>query len=127
MYIHFLYVEHKDFKINYIITIKSEFDTINNNEINKLLYENLYLNKGEEIKGNINYFALFYIKKGKIIKDMNKEIWGKLLKIFIKKINYINIIDDIFIYNLKFKNILLFDIEIYKNELHEYIVELQLM
>jgi hypothetical protein len=127
MYIHFIYVENKEFKQNYITTIKTENEILDIKKLNELLYINLYLNnKPENFNNNINFYSIFYIKKGIIIDNNIDILWNKLLILYLKNINLINLIDSNYINDLKDRNILLFNIEIYKNDLYSMIIDLQI-
>lgn len=125
MYIHFLYVESKEYKINYIVTIKNEQMILDNNLINTLLYNNIYLNNENNINNNINYISLFYIKKGLILDD-KKNYWDNLFKIYLKEIKLIDLIDNDYIKKIQNKNILLFKEDIYKNQLSNFIINIYL-
>jgi len=125
MFIHFLFVEHKEFKNIYIVTIKSEDEILDTKLVNESLYNNLYFNNNEiNNNTNINYYSIFYIKKGFIIKNDIHILWNQLLHLYMKNINLINLIDINYINKLKEKNILLFDTNIYKNDLTEIIINL---
>jgi hypothetical protein len=128
MYIHFIYVENKEFKQNYITTIKTENEILDIKNVNELLYINLYLNNKPENfnNNNINFYSIFYIKKGLIINNNIDIVWNKLLILYLKNINLINLIDSNYINDLKNRNILLFNIEIYKNDLYPMIIDLQI-
>jgi hypothetical protein len=128
MYIHFIYVENKEFKQNYITTIKTENEILDIKNVNELLYINLYLNNKPENfnNNNINFYSIFYIKKGLIINNNIDIVWNKLLILYLKNINLINLIDSNYINDLKDRNILLFNIEIYKNDLYPMIIDLQI-
>ena len=125
MYIHFLYVESKEYKINYIVTIKNEQSILDNNLINTLLYNYIYLNNENNINNNINYISLFYIKKGLILDD-KKNYWDNLFKIYLKEIKLIDLIDNDYIKKIQNKNILLFKEDIYKNQLSNFIINIYL-
>ena len=84
MYIHFIFMEYKETKTEYLVTIKDESKDLTSNYINNLIYNNLI--KGENNNNNnnnlvINYFSIFYIKKGIIIE--NNDLWKKLFNIYI--------------------------------------------
>ena len=125
MYIHFLYVESKEYKINYIVTIKNEQSILDNNLINTLLYNYIYLNNENNINNNINYISLFYIKKGLILDD-KKNYWDNLFNIYLKEIKLIDLIDNDYIKKIKNKNIFLFKEDIYKNQLSNFIINIYL-
>ena len=125
MYIHFLYVESKEYKINYIVTIKNEQSILDNNLINTLLYNYIYLNNENNINNNINYISLFYIKKGLILDD-KKNYWDNLFNIYLKEIKLIDLIDNDYIKKIQNKNILLFKEDIYKNQLSNFIINIYL-
>jgi len=125
MYIHFLYVESKEYKINYIVTIKNEQSILDNNLINTLLYNYIYLNNENNINNNINYISLFYIKKGLILDD-KKNYWDNLFNIYLKEIKLIDLIDNDYIKKIQNKNIFLFKEDIYKNQLSNFIINIYL-
>jgi hypothetical protein len=125
MYIHFLYVESKEYKNNYIVTIKDEKNILDNNLINKLLYKYIYLNNDNSINNNINYISLFYIKKGLILDDKN-NYWNDLFKIYLKEIKLIDLIDNNSIKKIQNNNLLLFNIDLYKDQLSNFIINIYL-
>jgi hypothetical protein len=121
MFLHFFYVDYKKEKKNFICIIKSKTDNeLNFQDINNILYENL--NNDAKPKSNFNCFEYFYIKRGLIIENQ-KYIWDKLMKIYLKKINILNLIDNKYISNLYDKNILLLDYGIYKFNLIDFLIE----
>jgi hypothetical protein len=125
MYIHFLYVESKEYKNNYVVTIKDEKNILDNNLINKLLYKYIYLNNDNSINNNINYISLFYIKKGLILDDKN-NYWNDLFKIYLKEIKLIDLIDNNSIKKIQNNNLLLFNIDLYKDQLSNFIINIYL-
>lgn len=130
MFLHFLYVEHKELKETYITIIKFDKEILETVYVNKLLYKNLYLseisdNNVIDNNLNVNFYSLFYIKKGFVIEN-NNILWNKILKIYMKNINLIYLIDNNYLNKLKDSNILLFNIELYKNDLYDIIINIQL-
>jgi hypothetical protein len=127
MYIHFIYVEHKENKITYLNVIKSENEVLENKYINEILYKKIYLISNDEIlNNNINYCSLFYIKKGFVIQQNDNTLWNNLLQIYMKTLNLINLIDCKYIYNLKNENILLYKMNEINNDLYSLIIKLHL-
>lgn len=127
MHIHFIYVEHKENKITYLNVIKSKNEVLDNKYINEILYKKIYLISNEEmLNNNINYYSLFYIKKGMIINQDNDTLWNKLLQLYMKNVNLINLIDYNYIENLKKDNMLLFNINEFNNDLYSLIINLHI-
>jgi hypothetical protein len=127
MYIHFIYVEHKENKITYLNVIKSENEVLENKYINEILYKKIYLISNEEIlNNNINYCSLFYIKKGFTIQQNDNTLWNNLLQIYMETLNLINLIDCKYIDNLKNENILLYNMNEINNDLYSLIIKLHL-
>jgi hypothetical protein len=128
MFLHFFYVTYKKGKQNYIAIIKSNENSIEFNNLNNLLYNNLHLlNSDNNINNlgelsNINYYEYFYIKKGLIIENQ-KTIWNNLLKIYLKNIDIKILIDQDYINNLYNQNLLLLDFDIYKNQIIDFLIE----
>ena len=129
MYIHFIFMEYKETKTEYLVTIKDESKDLTSNYINNLIYNNLIYNKlikGENNNNNnnnlgINYFSIFYIKKGIIIE--NNDLWKKLFNIYISEIKLIYLIDSNYINNLLNNNIILFNLNSYKNKIYPIIID----
>ena len=124
MYIHFFYIESKEYKINYISVIKHDNLNLDNNIINKFIYRNIYLNNNDDDNinyNNINYISLFYIKKGLVIEN-KQDLWNQLIKLYMENIKLINIIDNNYIKKLQQSNILLFNIDTYKDNLSNFII-----
>ena len=122
MYIHFIFMEYKETKTEYLVTIKDESKDLTSNYINNLIYNNLI--KGENNNNNnlgINYFSIFYIKKGIIIE--NNDLWKKLFNIYISEIKLIYLIDSNYINNLLNNNIILFNLNSYKNKIYPLIID----
>jgi len=124
MYIHFIFMEYKETKTEYLVTIKDESKDLTSNYINNLIYNNLI--KGENNNNNnnnlgINYFSIFYIKKGIIIE--NNDLWKKLFNIYISEIKLIYLIDSNYINNLLNNNIILFNLNSYKNKIYPIIID----
>jgi hypothetical protein len=127
MYIHFIYVEHKENKITYLNVIKSENEALENKYINEILYKKIYLISNEEIlNNNINYCSLFYIKKGFVIQQNDNTLWNNLLQIYMKTLNLLNLIDCKYIDNIKNENILLYKMNEINNDLYSLIIKLHL-
>ena len=116
MYLHFFYIESKEYKINYISVIKHDNLNLDNNIINKFIYRDIYLNNNDDNinYNNINYISLFYIKKGLVIEN-KQDLWNQLIKLYMKNIKLINLIDNNYIKKIQQSNILLFNIDIYKD------------
>lgn len=124
MYIHFFYIESKEYKINYISVIKHDNLNLDNNIINKFIYRNIYLNNNDDDNinyNNINYISLFYIKKGLVIEN-KQDLWNQLIKLYMENIKLINLIDNNYIKKLQQSNILLFNIDTYKENLSNFII-----
>lgn len=133
MYLHFFYVTYKKEKKDYIVILKTtDNKQIEFQEINDILYKNLYLisNNLNNINNKIsndnnlsfNYFEYFYIKKGLIIENQ-KYIWDRLIKIYLKKVNIMNLIDENFVSNLYNNTILLYKCNLYSKDLTNFIIE----
>jgi hypothetical protein len=129
MFLHFFYVTYKKEKKNYIVILKTKTNnSIEFHQINDILYKHLYLISSNSINNDnnnnltFNYFEYFYIKKGLILENQ-KYIWDKLIKIYLKKINIMNIIDEDFISNLYNTNILLYNCNLYNKEIINFIIE----
>lgn len=130
MFLHFFYVTYKKEKRNYIVILKSKNKKgIEFQQINDILYNHLYLISSNSVNNDnnnnnitFNYFEYFYIKKGLIIENQ-KYIWDKLIKIYLKKINIMNIIDEEYISNLYNSNILLYNCNLYNKEIINFITE----
>lgn len=124
MYLHFFYIESKEYKINYISVIKHDNLNLDNNIINKFIYRNIYLNNNDDNNinyNNINYISLFYIKKGLVIEN-KQDLWNQLIKLYMKNIKLINLIDNNYIKKIQQSNILLFNIDTYKENLSNFII-----
>lgn len=129
MFLHFFYVTYKKGKENYITIIKSKEKSIEFNNLNTLLYNKLHLlnsdnnnnNNNTELT-NINFYEYFYIKKGLIIENQ-KYLWDSLIKIYLKHIDIKILIDQEYINNLYNQKILLFDFNIYKNKIIDFLIE----
>ena len=124
MYIHFFYIESKEYKINYISVIKHDNLNLDNNIINKFIYRNIYLNNNDDDNinyNNFNYISLFYIKKGLVIEN-KQDLWNQLIKLYMENIKLINLIDNNYIKKLQQSNILLFNIDTYKDNLSNFII-----
>lgn len=119
MYIHFIFMEYKETKTEYLVTIKHESNDLSINEINNIIYNNFISGKESNNIG-INYFSLFYIKKGLIIE--NETLWNELIRIFLLEIKLINLIDSVYINNLLKDNIIFFNTNIYKNNIYPLII-----
>lgn len=124
MYIHFFYIESKEYKINYISVIKHDNLNLDNNIINKFIYRNIYLNNNDDDNinyNNINYISLFYIKKGLVVEN-KQDLWNQLIKLYMENIKLINLIDNNYIKKIQQSNILLFNIDTYKDNLSNFII-----
>jgi len=124
MYIHFFYIESKEYKINYISVIKHDNLNLDNNIINKFIYRNIYLNNNDDDNinyNNINYISLFYIKKGLVVEN-KQDLWNQLIKLYMENIKLINLIDNNYIKKIQQSNILLFNIDTYKDKLSNFII-----
>ncbi len=127
MFLHFFYVTYKKGKQNYIAIIKSNENFIEFNNLNNLLYNKLHLlNSDNTINtielSNINYYEYFYIKKGLIIENQ-KYLWDNLMKIYLKNIDIKILLDQDYINNLYNQKILLFDFNIYKHQIIDFLIE----
>lgn len=121
MYIHFIFMEYKETKTEYLVTIKDESKDLTSNYINNLIYNNLIIGQNNNNNNiGINYFSLFYIKKGMVIKS--KELWKELIKIYMSEINLINLINSNYIDNLLNNNIILFNLNFYKSKIYPLII-----
>jgi hypothetical protein len=124
MYVHFFYIESKEYKINYISVIKHDNVNLDNSIINKFIYRNIYLNNDDDNNinyNNINYISLFYIKKGLVIEN-KQDLWNQLIKLYMENIKLINLIDNNYIKKIQQSNILLFNIDTYKENLSNFII-----
>ena len=124
MYVHFFYIESKEYKINYISVIKHDNFNLDNSIINKFIYRNIYLNNDDDNNINynyINYISLFYIKKGLVIEN-KQDLWNQLIKLYMENIKLINLIDNNYIKKIQQSNILLFNIDTYKENLSNFII-----
>jgi hypothetical protein len=124
MYVHFFYIESKEYKINYISVIKHDNFNLDNSIINKFIYRNIYLNNDDDNNinyNNINYISLFYIKKGLVIEN-KQDLWNQLIKLYMENIKLINLIDNNYIKKIQQSNILLFNIDTYKENLSNFII-----
>lgn len=125
MFLHFFYVTYKKGKQNYIAIIKSKDDSIEFNNLNNLLYNKLHL-LNSEIENfesnNINYYEYFYIKKGLVIENQ-KYLWDRLMKIYLKNLDIKILLDQVYINKLYNQKILLFDFDIYKNQIIDFLIE----
>jgi hypothetical protein len=124
MYVHFFYIESKEYKINYISVIKHDNLNLDNSIINKFIYRNIYLNNDDDNNinyNNINYISLFYIKKGLVIEN-KQDLWNQLIKLYMENIKLINLIDNNYIKKIQQSNILLFNIDTYKENLSNFII-----
>jgi len=124
MYVHFFYIESKEYKINYISVIKHDNVNLDNSIINKFIYRNIYLNNDDDNNinyNNINYISLFYIKKGLVIEN-KPDLWNQLIKLYMENIKLINLIDNNYIKKIQQSNILLFNIDTYKENLSNFII-----
>lgn len=125
MFLHFFYVTYKKGKENYIAVIKSTDESIEFKNLNNLLYNKLHL-LNSEIDNldsiNINYYEYFYIKKGLIIENQ-KYLWDSLMKIYLKNLDIKILLDQEYINKLYNQKILLFDFDIYKNQIIDFLIE----
>lgn len=125
MFLHFFYVTYKKGKENYIAVIKSTDESIEFKNLNNLLYNKLHL-LNSEIDNldsiNINYYEYFYIKKGLIIENQ-KYLWDSLMKIYLKNLDIKTLLDQEYINKLYNQKILLFDFDIYKNQIIDFLIE----
>lgn len=125
MFLHFFYVTYKKGKQNYIAVIKSRDNSIEFNNLNNLLYNKLHL-LNLEIDNlestNINYYEYFYIKKGLIIENQ-KYLWDNLMKIYLKNLDIKILLDQDYINKLYNQKIILFDFDIYKNQIIDFLIE----
>lgn len=125
MFLHFFYVTYKKGKENYIAVIKSTDECIEFKNLNNLLYNKLHLLNSEIETSNsinINYYEYFYIKKGLIIENQ-KYLWDSLMKIYLKNLDIKTLLDQEYINKLYNQKILLFDFDIYKNQIIDFLIE----
>lgn len=128
MYLQFCYISYKKEKKDYILVIKKENeDELEFTKLNNIIYNKLCIYSdnnqiNDDININFNYFEYFYIKKGSIIK-YSTEFWSKLINIYIKKINILDLIDNNYIDNIYKTNLLLYNLEDYKIDIITFLTE----
>jgi hypothetical protein len=128
MYLQFCYVSYKKEKKDYILVIKKENeDELDFKKLNNIIYNKLCIYSdnnqiNDNININFNYFEYFYIKKGSIIK-YSTELWSKLINIYIKKINILDLIDDNYINNIYKTNLLLYNLDDYKIDIITFLTD----
>lgn len=119
MFLHFYFVNIKKEKKSYILLYKTENNIISFNDINSILYDKL---NNSQNSNNINYHELFYIKQGISIPFTN-EVWNQLIKIYLKKIELLYLIDDKYIKTIYSYNTILYLIDNYKNEIKQFLID----
>jgi len=119
MYIHYVYVQIKNTLLDHLIIIKFNKDSIDRDELHKLIYISLY---HDNVNNEINYFKLFYIKKGFNIK-FSKSIWNKFISLSMKNLEIVYLIDTKHLLTLHNKNILNIEYIKNKNEIQDIIIE----
>lgn len=121
MYTHFIYIVLKKDKEKYLFAYKSKEEDLIITELNKIIYKELYNLSGQDtVDENINYFEIFYLKKGLIIKE---DIWKDIIKIYMQKLDIITLINEEYIKELYAKDIIYFNISDYNKELNKYICD----
>ena len=119
MYLYSYFINIKKEKKDYILIYKTEVDKVLHNDINIKLYKEL--NPEIEYNNTINFYELFYIKPG-IKLEYNKIIWNDLIKIYISNLSLNNLINKKFINKIYSQNILLFDLEMYNQQIKEFFI-----
>lgn len=127
MFLHFYFINIKKEKKNYLMVYKTDIKTINVKDINNLLYNKLnnkpsIISSVENTTNNINYYELFYIKQGLSI-IYNKEIWNKLIQIYLNKIELQYLIDDKYIKNIYSSDIILYLIDNYQEDIKQFLIK----
>lgn len=126
MYINFYYINSKKEKKNYLMVYKSDEKSFPFETINSLLFDKLNnlsnnLSNINEQNNAINYFELFYIKKGLSI-TYNENKWHKLISIYLKNIELQYLIDEEFIKKIYYDNIILFLLDDYKQDIKDFLI-----
>jgi hypothetical protein len=133
MFLHFYYVNCKKEKKDYIIIYKYDKEIVSFSEFNNILYKEIYNDKIEDSNdkiedsndkiedSNINFYELFYIKKGLKIK-YKKELWNSVINMYLNKLNIQTIIDDKYVEKIWNSNLLLFLIDKYDDSLKQFLI-----
>lgn len=121
MFLHFYYVNCKKEKKDYIVIYKYTNEIISFSHINTVLYKELNNISLENSISNLNFYELFYIKEGLKIK-YEKELWNKIINMYLNKLNVHMIIDEKYVENIWNNDLLLFLIDKYDESLKDFLI-----
>lgn len=122
MFLHFYYINVKKENKNYFGVYKSLQNEITFTDINQLIFKNLNSNDINNDK-SINYYELYYIKKGFHI-NYDKIIWNNLVQIFLSELNLLDLINKEYIMSLYNKEFILYNLDTYNITIKQFLINL---